>query len=78
MHPRSLLLAKLVVLDIALFALAGIPALKNADSGWKLILGGIGWFGGLLCTLVLIVLATIALVQGLRRRPRATGPESSR
>ena len=78
MHGRSLLLAKLVVLDIALFALSGIPALRNADSGWKLILGGIGWFGGLLCTLVLIVLAIIALVQGVRRRPHATSPRGSR
>jgi hypothetical protein len=71
MRNRYALLVKLFVLNIALFALSGIPALKNANGGWKQILGGIGWLGGLLCTLVLIVLASITLIQNLRRRTHA-------
>ena len=68
MARRYSLLVKLFVLDVALFALSGIPALKDAEEGWKLVLGGIGWFGGLLCTLVLVALASVTLVQGLRTR----------
>jgi hypothetical protein len=68
MRNRYALLAKLVVLNIALFAMSGVPALKNADGGWKEVLGGIGWFGGVICAFVLIVLATVTLIQGIRRR----------
>jgi hypothetical protein len=74
MPNRYTTLAALFALDVALFALAGIPALKNAHHGVKYILGGIGWFGGLACTLLLLVLALTTLAQNLRRRRRtATG-----
>ena len=69
---RYKLLTGLFALDVALFALSGIPALKDAHHGIKWVLGGIGWFGGLACTLVLIVLALTTLVQHARtRRTRA-------
>jgi hypothetical protein len=41
----------LFVAAAGLIGISGIPALKNADHGWKWILGGIGWFGGLLLAL---------------------------
>jgi hypothetical protein len=72
---------KLYRIMIALFAVAaaligisGIPALKNADHGWKWVLGGIGWFGGLLLALAVIVLAlyTLARAAAARRRANAT------
>ncbi|MGH3009864.1 MAG: hypothetical protein ACRDLM_10745 [Gaiellaceae bacterium] len=69
---RYKLLTGLFVLDVALFALAGIPAFKHADHGIKWVLGGIGWLGGLACTLVLIVLALTTLVQHARARRTRT------
>ena len=71
-------MSKLYRVMIALFAAAaaligisGIPALKNADHGWKWILGGIGWFGGLLLALAVIVLALYALARAAAARRRA-------
>ncbi|MGH2934245.1 MAG: hypothetical protein ACRDL2_06975 [Gaiellaceae bacterium] len=69
---RYKLLTGLFALDVALFVLAGVPALKHAHHGVKWMLGGIGWFGGLACTLILIALALATLVQHARaRRTRA-------
>ena len=64
----------LFVVAAALIGISGIPALKNADHGWKWILGGIGWFGGLLLALAVIVLALYALARAgaARRRANAT------
>jgi hypothetical protein len=60
------------VLDVALFALAGASPFKHAHHGIKWVIGGIGWIGGLACTLVLIALALTTLVQHARtRRTRA-------
>jgi hypothetical protein len=63
----------LFVAAVVLIGISGIPALKNADRGWKWILGGIGWFGGLLVALAAIVLAVYALARaaGSRRRAKA-------
>jgi hypothetical protein len=63
----------LFVAAVVLIGISGIPALKNADQGWKWILGGIGWFGGLLVALAAIVLAVYALARaaGSRRRAKA-------
>ena len=57
-----------------LIGISGIPALKDSHHGWRWILGGIGWFGGLLLALAVIVLAlyTLARVAAARRRPNAT------
>lgn len=70
MKNRYTLLAGLFALDVLLFALAGIPALKNAKHGFKYVLGGVGWFGGLACALVLVVLALATLVRGVRGHSR--------
>jgi flagellar biogenesis protein FliO len=61
----------LFVTAAALIGISGIPALKNAKHGWKDVLGGIGWFGGLLLALALIVLAVYALVRAARDRARS-------
>jgi hypothetical protein len=68
MPNRYETLAILFAVDVALFALAGIPAFKDARHGVNYILGGIGWFGALACTLLLAVLAVATLAQNLRRR----------
>ena len=62
-------LRTLPVADVAvgavLFVLAW--AFSDADHGAKSVLGGIGWFGFLLCVLLLVVLAAVWLVGRLRR-----------
>jgi hypothetical protein len=52
---------------VVLFAMSGV--FKNAG-GLEGVLGGIGWFGFLLCALVLVVWGIVAFVRS--RRP-ATG-----
>jgi hypothetical protein len=61
----------LFVTAAILLGISGIPALKNAKHGWKDVLGGIGWFGGLLLALVLIGLALYALGRAARDRVRS-------
>jgi hypothetical protein len=61
------ILVPLLALDVVLFVLSGV--FKDDTHGARWILGGIGWFGFLLTTLALIVLAATALVRS-RRRPR--------
>jgi hypothetical protein len=73
MLNRYRLLAGLFVLDVALFALAGIPAFKNAHHGVEWILGGVGWFGAVATTLALIVLALATLAQNVRHRRTRLG-----
>ena len=61
------IMGALLVLEVVLLVTSGIPAIKNAEHGWKHVLGSITWGGFLLTTLVLIMLAVTALVR--RRRP---------
>jgi uncharacterized membrane protein len=60
----------IAVLDIVLFIVAAIIG-QHPKEHWKDVLGGIGWFGFLLCTLVLIVIAVGWLVHGRRRSTTA-------
>jgi hypothetical protein len=72
--PMSKLYRTMIALFVAaaaLIGISGIPALKNADHGWKWVLGGIGWFGGLLLALAVIVLALYALARAAAARRRA-------
>jgi hypothetical protein len=63
------ILVPLFVLDVVLFALSGI--FKDDTHGARWVLGGIGWFGFLLTSLALIVLAATALVRSRRRSAAA-------
>jgi hypothetical protein len=62
------LMTVLFVLDLCLFGISGIPTFRNAKHGVDWVIGGIGWFGGLLTTLVLVLLAVTALVRRVRGR----------
>jgi hypothetical protein len=53
-------------LGAVLFVLSGV--FKDDKHGVKWVLGGIGWFGFLLCLATLIVLALVALGRGVYRR----------
>jgi hypothetical protein len=54
-----------------LLLMSGIPALRNAKHGWKDVLGGIGWFGGVLTALALILLALYVLGRAAVDRMRS-------
>jgi len=53
------------ILAVPLLAMSGVW--DNAH-GFTGVLGGIGWFGFLLCVLVLIVLTLYSLGRGIYRR----------
>jgi len=63
------LVAPLLALDVVLFALSGI--FKDDTHGVRWVLGGVGWFGFLLTTLVLVGVAVTFLVRSRRRRAAA-------
>jgi hypothetical protein len=58
----------ILALDVVLFVTAAIIG-QHPKQHWKDVLGGIGWFGFLLCTLVLLVIGVAWLLHGRRRRP---------
>ena len=62
----------LLVSAAILFPISGIPRFKNGH-GLDGIIGGIGWFGGLLCVLGLLVLGGIAIVRAIRGRRDPVG-----
>lgn len=64
------LMAALFALDVCLFALSGIPTFRDATGGWRDVVGGIGWFGGCLLALALVVLAVARLVRATAQRRR--------
>ncbi len=65
MRPLYKLMIGLAVLAVPLFVMGGVWADSHGVTG---VLGGIGWFGFLLCALALAVLAVFALGRGFFRR----------
>jgi hypothetical protein len=68
MRPLYKLMIGLAILAVPLLVASGVW--DNAH-GFTGVLGGIGWFGFLLCVLALIVLALYALGRGVFRRTSA-------
>ena len=65
MRPLYKSMIGIAVLGAVLLAMSGIW--DNA-TGFTGVLGGIGWFGFLVCVLALIVLTVSALGRGIFRR----------
>jgi len=65
-YRRTIWLTILAV-DVVLFVIAAVIG-QHPKQHWKDVLGGIGWFGFLFCTLLLILIAVGWLVHGRRRR----------
>lgn len=65
MNRRAVL--ALLAVDVLLFLLSGIPAIKNADHGASLVISDVVWFGFLLGLLALVGTGVLALVARLRR-----------
>jgi hypothetical protein len=57
----------LLPLAAILLSISGIPRFKDGD-GLDGVIGGIGWFGGLLCVLAFLVLGGMAIVRAVRGR----------
>jgi hypothetical protein len=58
----------ILAVDVVLFIIAAIIG-QHPKQHWKDVLGGIAWYGFLLCTALLILIALSWLIQ--RRRGRA-------
>jgi hypothetical protein len=65
LRPLYKLMIGIAVLAVPLFVMGGVWADAHGVTG---VLGGIGWFGFLLCVLALIVLALAALGKSILRR----------
>lgn len=71
-----LMLGGLVLLAFGLISLSGISRFKNGH-GVDGVIGGIGWFGGLLTILVLLFFIVRTIVLARReRRPSASSATS--
>ena len=57
----------LLVAAAILIGISGIPRFKDGH-GLNGVIGGIGWFGGLLCVLAFLILAGRAIFLAVRRR----------
>jgi len=68
MHPLYKAMIAIAVLAAPLLVLGGVFADAHGFTG---VLGGIGWFGFLLCALVLVVLVLTALGRTVFRRTHA-------
>jgi len=60
--------AGLLVLDVVLFTLSGVPRFKNATHGTSYVLGNIFWLGFLVGTLALLVTVAVWVTTTSRRR----------
>lgn len=67
MHSLHKAMIATAVLAVPLLVLGGVFADAHGFTG---VLGGIGWFGFLLCALVLILLVLAALGRTVFRRTR--------
>ena len=65
MRPLYKLMIAIAVVAVPLFVMSGIWQDAHGFTG---VLGGIGWFGFLLCVLALVVLALYALGRTVFRR----------
>jgi hypothetical protein len=66
-HRNLLAVVALAVVDFALLMTSGVPRYRDATSGVDAVVGEICWFGFLLSTLALVLIAVVALVRRVRR-----------
>lgn len=60
------IMGALLVLDVALLGISGIPAVKHAETGWKAVVGDVSWAGFLVVAVCLIATAATTLVRRTR------------
>jgi len=63
------ILAGLSAAALSFLVVSGIPAFKNADSGWKSVVGDVAWGGFVVLAVAVLGLAVTTLVR--RRRAAA-------
>jgi hypothetical protein len=64
---RRTTLVLLIVADVALFLISGIPAVKDPDGDVAIVVSNLIWFGCLLGLLTLVVWGIVAGVRRVRR-----------
>jgi hypothetical protein len=64
---RRTTLVLLIVADVALFLISGIPAVKDPDGDVAIVVSNLIWFGFLLGLLTLVVWGIVAGVRRVRR-----------
>jgi hypothetical protein len=64
---RRTTLVLLIVADVALFLISGIPAVKDPDGDVAIVVSNLIWFGFLLGLLTLVVWGVVAGVRRVRR-----------
>jgi hypothetical protein len=64
---RRTTLFLLIVADVALFLISGIPAVKDPDGNVAIVVSNLVWFGFLLGLLTLVVWGVVAGVRRVRR-----------
>jgi hypothetical protein len=64
---RRTTLVLLIVADVALFLISGIPAVKDPDGDVAIVVSSLIWFGFLLGLLTLVVWGIVAGVRRVRR-----------
>jgi hypothetical protein len=62
------IMGALLVVDVALLAISGIPGIKHAGHGWRQVAGDVSWVGFVAVSIAVIALAATALVHGRRAR----------
>jgi hypothetical protein len=63
------ILGTLSAVAVALLVVSGIPTFKDAESGWKQVVGDLSWGGFLVAAAALIAYAVAVIVR--RRRAAA-------
>ncbi len=66
-HNLRRIMGTLLVTDVGLLVLSGIPTFEQADEGWKSFVGTASWLGFVLVSTVLLGLAAVTVWH--RRRP---------
>jgi hypothetical protein len=70
-------MGSLLIADVALLVVSGVPAFKHADGGWRNAVGLAAWIGFMAVSVVLLAVAAVAIVRHRRstrsdRTPKQT------
>lgn len=68
MSRNARILVGLVIADVVLFMISGVPRYRDAKHGADLVIGQVVWIGFLIGTLALLALLAVTAARTLRSR----------